>query len=550
MTSVVHPHSEPPDHEELVAYLDGELAPADCRVVEERLAADPEYRQQLRDLDQAWEALDALPTTTADDAFARTTIELACVAAEEDLSHRKALAAVENRGRKRWWIAGGVTAAVMGFIIVRALAVHRHNAQLADLPLIQQANVLSQVDSIDFLRQLAQAVPANELVKEDTAFERDLADFAKANSESFQERRAWVDSLSPEQKADLADRARAFEEQRQTPEEENRQRKLANDIRREPELQKTLIGFGEWLARHNPGQREQLSETLRGLSTSDKVAEIRRSVQQDDERAARHLSADDKTTLRRAILNLAEVKTAEMLRGGPSNGPRKRAAGVDDSQLRPALAKLVEALRNKEFRDAMMDRLVGSLSPEAQDHWNKLGRGGEQRVQFAQWFREALQPAGPEELEGFFSKELSPEDRQRLLDMPRAEMKSELERLYLRSESGLDDRLLRFLWREFGEGGRGPRNGPGPPEMPRPGEGPGGFQPGGPPPNGPRPPGEPRFDRDRRLGPDGPRGRLPNDRPEGGRPDGRPPLPNDRPPPDGSPGQPPPPRPGEDGQPI
>ena len=89
--------------------------------MEDRLATDDEYRQQLRDLDQAWEALNALPTTAVDDGFARTTIELACVAAEEDLSQRTAQAAAENRGRMRWWIAAGVAAAVIAFVMVRAL---------------------------------------------------------------------------------------------------------------------------------------------------------------------------------------------------------------------------------------------------------------------------------------------------------------------------------------------------------------------------------------------------------------------------------------------
>ena len=36
--------------------------------------------QQLRHLDQAWEALNVLPTTAVDEGFAKTTIELACVA--------------------------------------------------------------------------------------------------------------------------------------------------------------------------------------------------------------------------------------------------------------------------------------------------------------------------------------------------------------------------------------------------------------------------------------------------------------------------------------
>jgi len=69
MSSTVNPQSDSPNNDELVAYLDGELPPEECRMVEDRLASDEEYRQQLRDLDLAWEALSALPPATVDDSL-------------------------------------------------------------------------------------------------------------------------------------------------------------------------------------------------------------------------------------------------------------------------------------------------------------------------------------------------------------------------------------------------------------------------------------------------------------------------------------------------
>jgi anti-sigma factor RsiW len=88
MSSIANPQFESPDDEQLVAYLDGELSPEECRAVEDRLAKDDTFRQQLHDLDTAWEALSSLPPATVDDSFARTTIELACVQAEQDLSQQ------------------------------------------------------------------------------------------------------------------------------------------------------------------------------------------------------------------------------------------------------------------------------------------------------------------------------------------------------------------------------------------------------------------------------------------------------------------------------
>src|SRR5262249_40030059 len=150
-----------------------------------------------RDLDQAWEALGALPTTAVDDSFARTTIELACVAAEEDLSKHKRLVSVETRSKRRWWIAGGVTAALVGFLMMRALAVHRNNMVLTDLPVIEQVNTLNDVDSIAFLRGLAESKLFADTVAELPNYQGTLDEFKKANAETLAERRAWVDSLPP-----------------------------------------------------------------------------------------------------------------------------------------------------------------------------------------------------------------------------------------------------------------------------------------------------------------------------------------------------------------
>src|SRR5881394_3636280 len=131
MSSITNPQPDPAA-DEIVAYLDGELAPQDCRRVESRLATDEEYRQELHELDRAWEALDVLPASTVDDGFAQTTIELACVAAEADLTEHTATAKAANRNRIWRWIAAGVAAGLFGFVAGRALVPHRNETLLAD----------------------------------------------------------------------------------------------------------------------------------------------------------------------------------------------------------------------------------------------------------------------------------------------------------------------------------------------------------------------------------------------------------------------------------
>jgi hypothetical protein len=549
MSSATNPQPDYPVNEELVAYLDGELAPEDCRRVEDRLATDDEYRQQLRDLDQAWEALNALPTTAVDDGFARTTIELACVAAQEDLSQRTAQVAAENRGRMRWWIAAGVAAAVIAFVMVRALAVHRNKALLADLPIIGQLNAFEQVTNVEFLRQLSATNVVDEMVKDEPAFNRKLADFTSANSPSLDERRKWVNSLPPEQKAELADRSRAFEDLRGNRKEKDRLRELADRIGRAPDaaaLQKTLVAYGQWLSRHTPGEQEAIREDFQRLSTSQRIDEIRRMVERDSEEAKRQLSTEDRIQLRNEIFDLAKAKKAELLGKMPPGEFRERVEKWDATKVGPALFIVREALNDDDTREETINQLLSKLSRDTNEHWNKLPRWRRDRPsgQLYAWIHEAVQTKwGPADLERFFaSDKLSNDQRQMLLDKPKAEMEAELERLYLKSELGIDERWQQF--REFGERGRGPRNGPGP----------GPFE-GGRPGTGPqrRPDGQP-FEP--RFGPDGPprdggmRGPRPEDR-EGGRPGDRPRRPpTDGPRPDGPPrpGQQPPPE--ENRQPV
>src|SRR6476619_6549122 len=70
--------------EEIVAYLDGELDPeAEARVAR-RLSDDPAYCQRLNQLQQAWDLLDNLRGTEADDEFTASTVAMVAVHAEQE----------------------------------------------------------------------------------------------------------------------------------------------------------------------------------------------------------------------------------------------------------------------------------------------------------------------------------------------------------------------------------------------------------------------------------------------------------------------------------
>ena len=107
--------------EEIVAYLDGELdAEAEARVTR-RLSEDAAYRARLAQLQQAWDLLDNLRRTEADDEFVQSTVAMVAVQADIE-AKSQTLKQVHSRNTK-WLAAAGVglLSLICGFV-----ALHRY----------------------------------------------------------------------------------------------------------------------------------------------------------------------------------------------------------------------------------------------------------------------------------------------------------------------------------------------------------------------------------------------------------------------------------------
>ncbi len=140
--------------EELVAYLDGELDSEASLRVERRLAADPEYRRALQELEKAWELLDTLPRAEPDESFTRTTIEMVAVSAANDVDDLK----LRQRRRRAMAILGMaasiVVAALAGFGAIYWTATAPNRELVRDLPVIENMEYYRHADSLEFLRRL------------------------------------------------------------------------------------------------------------------------------------------------------------------------------------------------------------------------------------------------------------------------------------------------------------------------------------------------------------------------------------------------------------
>jgi anti-sigma factor RsiW len=141
-------------HEELTAYLDGELDPQSVRRVEERLARDETYRGELQRLERTWDLLDRLPRATVDEGFAKSTIEMVALAAsqEADAIH-ETLPRRMNRLRLAG-IGGVVAAGLVGFVLAQWLWPSPNEGLLRDLPVFENFDRYYQADNLEFLKAL------------------------------------------------------------------------------------------------------------------------------------------------------------------------------------------------------------------------------------------------------------------------------------------------------------------------------------------------------------------------------------------------------------
>jgi hypothetical protein len=494
-----------PETEELVAYLDGELTADECRRVERRLAGDADYRRRLTELEQAWSALEVLPPTVVDDDFARTTIEMVAVAAERDVQAQSATQAAGGWRGKVWMAVGGLAIALAAFAAARAFAPNPNHRLIADLPVIAQLDVLTEVGDVEYVRGLAEL--DFEPISRGTSSVSTLSD---ADGQTFDDRRRWIEALPADEKAALAAKFDRFEKLGPAPAAQDRLRKLQLDIATAPDheqLEVTLTAYAAWIQHRSPGDKLELRE----LPTADRLLRVQLMLEQSERMAQRQLPLADEKALQDAILNIVEELQGELPRelGQQAHaGPARRTRG------QVALMIIVREMQNRERRQQLQDRLTSRLSPETQEYLDGLEVWQRWR-QLWRWMYDAVSPKlGPQSLEQFFVDELTNDQREYLLGLPLAEWEEQLQQWYLGSQVGMRrDDLPRRFWR--GEaGGRGPegrgwRDGPrrdidrerfdGPPPFPPGPGGPGG--PGGPPPGhpprdgrgwrGPRPEGEP-----------------------------------------------------------
>jgi anti-sigma factor RsiW len=149
--------SKPPplndrDHEDLVAFLDGELTDEQARAMERRVNLDPRVRAEADAYKRTWDLLDFLPRPEASVSFTEKTLSR--------------VATVQKAARSpkpiswcdwRWpaWAAVLTIAALAGFMGQRLMSHEPGKEELVrDLRIIENKKFYDLVDDMGFLKKL------------------------------------------------------------------------------------------------------------------------------------------------------------------------------------------------------------------------------------------------------------------------------------------------------------------------------------------------------------------------------------------------------------
>jgi hypothetical protein len=152
------------DRENLVAYLDGELDESAAAAVEARLSLDNSSRSEAELLKKTWDLLDYLPRPEPSPAFTHRTMERISALRTAPLTSR--VHRLPTWALGVGWVAALLLVTAGGFAGGRFLPhpapatpegarIEGEQEMIRDLRVIKNRRLYQHVDSIDFIKMLA-----------------------------------------------------------------------------------------------------------------------------------------------------------------------------------------------------------------------------------------------------------------------------------------------------------------------------------------------------------------------------------------------------------
>ncbi len=423
--------------EQIVAYLDGELSPADSARVEQQLAADEGFREELQSIDRAWVALDELPSTRADDSFLQTTMEIVVDSARREAAEKTQALPMQRRKRRLATILFGVSAILLGMLAFRLTWSNPNRLLLNDLPVIYQLDIYSQFEQVNFLRMLHQGIgdqgwplPKEDIENQELQLQLIL---------STENRRKWLSQMSNHEQVTLRANFNRF--RGLPPAEQVRMRSLHREIdatEDSKELRGTLVRYEQWL-NHLPAS-EQYS--LREQPAAARAHRVVRMVHEKRKADALQLTPKQLQQFWHKMHSRLGVLERELV-VDLTDGERERYQNLNGDPRRKYFF-LMSIATPKQIKEHLLPAVLETLPREARIQFERLPTM-RKREQLAGWWRQAQmlrqnhwQEPGrnrsggalEKELEAFFVEELGPGDKERLLALPNDQMQRQLERMY------------------------------------------------------------------------------------------------------------------------
>ncbi|MBX7164970.1 MAG: hypothetical protein K1X74_01355 [Pirellulales bacterium] len=469
------PAPDDPLAERLVAYLDGELPPGEAQQLEDRLAHDRAAQRELAQLDRTWQLLDSLPPPEVDGRFTRTTLEMVAATAQVELRHTQRWAPLARYGR---WVLGVLLLAACGSLGYAGVAiwVPSNNAELlAQLPILERLEMYRQVVELPFLRAVAE-VPPERFAPADhepgTPAPGDAAPPAEAQAaeaqpstapaqppwhEPLEQRRARIAQMPAESKQELQRKRELLS----TLPEREQLATLQRELESAPDAA-ALLAAGEryyaWTLSLSPLDRAK----LRSLPADERLQQVEQRLT-ETERHRQHLARLNagrsenelafQDWLREDVIPalLASDQLDKLLADTPLRRRERLKLAPPDEQarvLREYLASLIvrERVQQLVLTEELVAKLEARLRPPLRMTLEEAATLKQKQALITSWVRAAMKArmksrdgVGPPsvELQRFYSKELSAEERAELDKLPPEQFWGRLRELYR------EDRMLR-----------------------------------------------------------------------------------------------------------
>ncbi len=492
--------------EELVAYLDGELAGDDEAAIEARIARDQHCRADMQRFERVWNALDVLPRATVDDAFTQTTIEMVAVEAAQEVNQQTLMMPARKRSRTMRWVAVAIAATIAGLVLSRVVVPNPNRSLYNNLPLIAEFDAYNQRLDVDFLRQLRATLPDEfgDSIDESVAVRAER--LAALTSAGYNERAKFVAALPTDEQYELAAEASRFEAT--PPPRRAELERLHNEISSSDDslqLWEAMLVYSNMTSRLAAADQA----SLRSLETPERLKSLEQFAKREYWRGAMELSTENARRLREGVpllvvepslvqnyQRLKEILPAHAQLALNTIAERKAAKGFEKLVIL-FFAKRFERDKTPEYLvyfPELVSGLLGLIDDEAQQRLRRLPVHM-QIDTLGRWAAEAMWKPTTENLEDFFKgDQITDDDRRRLLALPENEMNRELREMYTGANLGdgkaaelfrgfFGDRDRRFGFREGSDGDRRGPGGPGGPPPPPGSDSDGRPRRGGPPPN-------------------------------------------------------------------